>query len=92
MSECIYNQSEDSLYDDNFHDKLVWTLQRFAPQQGALVYNVFVDRPFSFMFFAKVDEIPGKPFAVEQLKEDEFEDMGINDEDAKVYIHRIVRK
>jgi hypothetical protein len=23
-------------------------------------YNVFVDRPFSFMFFAKLQELPGR--------------------------------
>jgi hypothetical protein len=33
-----------------------------------------------------------RPFLVEQLKDDEFDNMGIADEDAKVYIHRIVKK
>ncbi len=31
------------------------------------MYNVFVDRPFSWMFFAKVQDLPGKPFQVEQV-------------------------
>lgn len=89
MSEVIYNQSGDSLYDDDFHDGLVWTLLQLV-RPGTIVYNIFVDRPFSFMFFAKIDELPGKPFQVEQIKEGDFDNLGLNDEDAKVYIHRLV--
>ena len=43
----------------------VWTLLHLV-RPGTVVYNVFVDRPFSFMFFAKIDEIAGKPFKVPQ--------------------------
>eukprot|EP00960_Hanusia_phi_P016976 499365-Hanusia_phi.AAC.2 len=60
MSEVIYNQSADSLYDDDFHDSLF-------VKPGTIIYNVFVDRPFSFMFFAKIDELPGKYGADLQL-------------------------
>ncbi|EKX38771.1 hypothetical protein GUITHDRAFT_154621 [Guillardia theta CCMP2712] len=72
MSEVIYNQSSDSLYDDDFHDNLIWTILQFV-KPGTIIYNVFVDRPFSFMFFAKIDELPGKPFKVEVVDEKEYE-------------------
>jgi len=90
MSECIYNQSDDSLYDDDFHDGLVWTLQQLVQRPGTLVYNVFVDRPFSWMFFAKVNDVPGKPFQVEQVDEKEYDDGGIKDADAALHIHRFL--
>ncbi len=89
MSEVIYNQSGDSLYEDEFHDDLVWTLMQLV-KPGTVVYNVFVDRPFSFFFFAKIDELPDKPFQVEQIKDDDFDNLGLTDDDAKVYIHRLV--
>ena len=130
MSEVIYNQSSDSLYDDEYHDTLVQTLLQLV-RPGTIVYNVFVDRPFSFMFFAKIDELPGKPFQVylvsggahfrprapmlaarappraihffdthqlavtflpqvEPVKDGEFDNLGLTDDDAKVYIHWLV--
>eukprot|EP00277_Geminigera_cryophila_P016641 CAMPEP_0179437762 /NCGR_PEP_ID=MMETSP0799-20121207/21600_1 /TAXON_ID=46947 /ORGANISM="Geminigera cryophila, Strain CCMP2564" /LENGTH=244 /DNA_ID=CAMNT_0021218913 /DNA_START=1 /DNA_END=735 /DNA_ORIENTATION=+ len=89
MSEVIYNQSGDSLYDDEFHDNLVWTLMQLV-KPGTIVYNVFVDRPFSFMFFAKIDELPGKPFQVQEIKEEEYDNLGLDDDDAKVFLHRLV--
>ncbi|KAJ1494379.1 hypothetical protein T484DRAFT_1927353, partial [Baffinella frigidus] len=64
MSEVVYNQAEESLYDDEFHDNLAWTVEKFLSRPGAVGYNVFVDRPFSFMFFAKLQELPGRPFEV----------------------------
>ena len=92
MSECIYNQSGDSLYDVEFHDNLVWTLVKFSTEPGCIAYNIFVDRPFSFMFFAKIDELEGSPFEVKQLADEEFDNMGLTEEDARVYMHRIIKK
>lgn len=43
-------------------------MQQLVQRPGTLVYNVFVDRPFSWMFFAKVNDVPGKPFQVEQVR------------------------
>lgn len=46
MSECIYNQSEDSLYDDEFHDGLVRLLGSGFRVQGAWCrVEVFLPSP-----------------------------------------------
>lgn len=37
----------------DFHDSLLWTIQKLSHPSVA-IYSVFCDRPFSYMFFAKL--------------------------------------
>jgi hypothetical protein len=37
----------------DYHDALLWTIEKLA-HRDLVIYSVFCDRPFSYMFFAKM--------------------------------------
>lgn len=58
--------------DDRFHDDLVYTLQQILPV-GVPLLHAYADRPFSGLFFAKLDEAG---FDVEDIVD--FDCMGLD--------------
>eukprot|EP00747_Dinoflagellata_sp_TGD_P178619 gnl/TRDRNA2_/TRDRNA2_27883_c0_seq1.p1 gnl/TRDRNA2_/TRDRNA2_27883_c0~~gnl/TRDRNA2_/TRDRNA2_27883_c0_seq1.p1 ORF type:complete len:252 (+),score=45.51 gnl/TRDRNA2_/TRDRNA2_27883_c0_seq1:123-878(+) len=77
--------SSELVYLEETHDLLVWTLQRFCAPH-TVVYSVFINRPFSWAFFAKMHDT--NLFEVEQLEEDVFNPCGLEE----CYAHRVTRK
>mmetsp|Transcript_43692 Transcript_43692/g.138135 ORF Transcript_43692/g.138135 Transcript_43692/m.138135 type:complete len:204 (-) Transcript_43692:117-728(-) len=75
-------------YDQESHEDLLWTLLRVTVP-GSIVYSVFCDRPFSFMFFALLHDTG--EFDVEEIPEAEVDKLGMSEE-AQIHLHKIVRR
>eukprot|EP00960_Hanusia_phi_P035492 751748-Hanusia_phi.AAC.1 len=75
-------------YDQESHEDLLWTLRQ-ATSPGSVVYSVFCDRPFSFMFFALLHDTD--EFDVEEIAEEKVDTLGMSEE-AQIHLHRIVRR
>ena len=73
------------IYEPDSHDLLVETLQKVC-KSDTLIYSIFCDRPFSFMFFVKLHDAGG--FNVEAVADDEVDLLGMQP-DARVCMHRI---
>ena len=73
------------IYEPDSHDLLVETLQKVC-KPDTLIYSIFCDRPFSFMFFVKLHDAGG--FAVEAIPDEEVDLLGMQP-DARVCMHRI---
>lgn len=63
----------------DFHDALLWTLLELA-HPNVVIYSVFCDRPWSFMFFAKLADTHQFDVRPVEVKKDDDcdEDAGIN--------------
>ncbi|KAF5836911.1 hypothetical protein DUNSADRAFT_5242 [Dunaliella salina] len=70
-------------YLEQLYPDILWTLKKFS-RPGTVVWSVFVDRPFSFYFFALLSD--EKCWTVEAIEE--FDDLNINP-DTQVHMHRI---
>lgn len=69
----------------DFHDALLWTVQKLA-HKDVEIYSVFCDRPFSFMFFAKLADthmFDVKPIALDPAIAQQ------QDDDAEINMHLI---
>jgi predicted nicotinamide N-methyase len=73
------------IYEPDSHDLLIETLQKVCTRD-TLIYSIFCDRPFSFMFFVKMHDAGG--FAVEAIPDSEIDLLGMQP-DAQVCMHRI---
>lgn len=63
-------------YDDDCHDALVWSIGRLLEQNPrAEVWSLFIQRDFSLMFFAKLDDLG--TVAVHQI--DDIDSLGLED-------------
>jgi hypothetical protein len=56
------------VYEEDAHDALLYTLQKLASPK-TVVYSIFCDRPWSFMFFVKVHDAGG--FKVEAIPDEQ---------------------
>mmetsp|Transcript_10376 Transcript_10376/g.22868 ORF Transcript_10376/g.22868 Transcript_10376/m.22868 type:complete len:259 (+) Transcript_10376:154-930(+) len=75
--------SAELVYLEETHDLLLWTMQKLCSPQ-TIIYSVFINRPFSWNFFAKLDDM--KVFEVEQLDEDkDFDACGLEE----CHMHKI---
>lgn len=50
-----------------------------------MVYHIFLDRPFSFMYLAKVDDT--KDFAVRAVPDEDLEYLTFLPQDAELHMH-----
>jgi len=57
---------------------------------GQVVYHIFLDRPFSFMYLAKVDDT--KEFAVQEVPDKELEHSAFLPQDAQLHMHILTLK
>jgi predicted nicotinamide N-methyase len=73
------------IYEPDSHELLLETLQKVC-KPSTLIYSIFCDRPFSFMFFVKLHDAGG--FIVEAIPDDEVDLLGMQP-DARVCMHRI---
>ena len=55
-----------------------------------MVYHIFLDRPFSFMYLAKVDDT--KEFAVRAVPDEDLELLTFLPQDAELHMHTIQLK
>merc|ERR1712204_44954 len=75
--------SAELVFLEETHDLLLWTWQH-AVGPETIVYSVFINRPFSWMYFAKLHDLD--LFEVEQLDEGrDFEPCGLEE----CHMHRI---
>jgi len=74
-------------YDQDYHDDLLETFQKVC-SPTAVAYSVFLDRPFSFMFFAKLHDT--NEFSVNQIESSELDMLGLENPD--IHMHIITRK
>ncbi|CAE7326779.1 EEF1AKMT3 [Symbiodinium sp. KB8] len=78
--------SAELVYLEETHDLLLWTWDRFCSPETT-IYSVFINRPFSWNFFAIVHD--SGLFEVQQLDEEkDFDPCGLEE----VYIHVVTRK
>ena len=68
------------------HEELVWTLQQFC-HADVVIFSMFMNRPFSFMFFTHIADAGG--YRVYQYKEDEYDVCGLDVSDVDCCLHRI---
>lgn len=64
----------------DFHDSLLWTMEKLS-HRSVTIYSVFCDRPYSFMFFAKLADTHKydvKPIDFSSGDYVEMDDAGIN--------------
>jgi len=73
------------VYDESTHEMLVDTLKRVCSPE-TVIYSIFCDRPFSFMFFVKLHDADA--FEVQQISDDDVDLLGMQP-DAKVCMHKI---
>jgi len=78
--------SAELVFLEELHELLLWTfLKAMGPE--TVVYSVFVNRPFSWMFFAKLHDLD--KFEVEQLEEErDFDACGLEE----CHMHRVTLK
>lgn len=78
--------SAELVFLEETHDLLIWTLDRLCAPQ-TVIYSVFINRPFSWNFFAKLHDID--VFEVEQIEEaDGFDSCNLEE----CHMHRLTRK
>ena len=61
----------------DLHPELVWTVKQFC-HRNIVIWSMFMNRPFSFMFFVHVADSGG--FRVHQFKEEEYDVCGLDTE------------
>lgn len=72
----------------DYHDALLWTMEKLA-HPNLVVYSVFCDRPFSYMFFAKLaDTHKFNVRPIEFTRHQKGPDGG-DDDDAGINMHVI---
>ncbi len=76
------------VYDEATHDLLVDTL-KYVCTPKTVIYSIFCDRPFSFMFFVKLHD--AGLFEVHQIPDADVDLLGMQP-DAKVCMHKILLK
>lgn len=74
VSECYF-------FED-FQDMLIWSISKLC-DSTTVVWSVFQNRPFSWLFFAKLHDFGG--FEVEQV--DNFDNFGMEE----VYLHKFTK-
>lgn len=79
-----YIVMSELVFEADLHDELLWSMRRLCSPQTT-IYHIFLDRPFSFMFLAKVDDT--HEFEVEQVHEDELEHRKFLPEDSELHMH-----
>lgn len=78
--------SAELVYLEETHDLLLWTIER-ACAPCTVVYSVFINRPFSWAFFAKVHD-SGR-LEVDQIEDGrDFDPCGLEE----CHMHRLTRK
>ena len=78
-----YIVMSELVFETDLHDELLWSMRRLCSPK-TVVYHIFLDRPFSFMFFAKVDDT--HEFEVEAVAEEDM-DRSFLPPDACVHMH-----
>lgn len=61
----------------DLHPELVWTVKQFC-HKDVIIWSMFMNRPFSFMFFVHVADSGG--FRVHQFSEEEYDVCGLDTE------------
>jgi predicted nicotinamide N-methyase len=79
-----YIVMSELVFDADLHDELVWTMQRLCSPK-TVVYHIFLDRPFSFMFLAKVDDTDA--FHVTAVADEDLDHHDFLPADAGVHMH-----
>ena len=72
------------VFEPDLHEQLLWTMRRLCTAKTR-VYHIFLDRPFSFMFLAKVDDTGA--FDVQAVPEDELDYLAFVPADSGVHMH-----
>lgn len=86
QEEFDYIISAELVYLEETHDLLLWTLDRFCGPQ-TVIYSIFINRPFSWNFFAKMHDLD--VFEVEQIDEGrDFDACGLEE----CHMHRLTRR
>merc|ERR1711871_21180 len=74
------------VYLEETHDLLLWTWEHFCTPE-TVIYSVFINRPFSWNFFAKLHDTDA--FEVDQIEEDkDFDPCGLEE----IHMHRVTLK
>ena len=69
------------------HGELVWTVKKMT--HGSLeIWSIFLNRAFSFMFFALLADVGG--YRVQQIPCDEVDLMGMEGDELGIFMHHIL--
>lgn len=78
--------SAELVFLEETHDLLLWTWQKVCSPETA-IYSVFINRPFSWNFFAKLHDLD--LFEVDQIEEErDFDTCGLEE----IHMHRVTLK
>ncbi len=67
------------------HEELVWTVQKLC-HANIEIWSIFLNRSFSFMFFALLADAGG--FRVRQIPGDEFDLLGMEGDELGIFMHQ----
>ncbi len=69
------------------HEELVWTVQKLC-HANIEIWSIFLNRSFSFMFFALLADAGG--FRVRQIPGDEVDLLGMEGDELGIFMHHTV--
>ena len=90
ISQEIYAQYDILILAEVFslpelHEELVWTVQKLCHSRIE-IWSIFVNRSFSFMFFALLADAGG--FRVKQVPCEDIDLLGMEGEDLGIFMHQ----